>query len=67
MTFLNISNNIYCKYCSDENGNLYPREVVQKGIAEWLKGFAQTNKKNKNINFMQKADYYMKSMPAWWE
>jgi len=27
---------IYCKYCSDEAGNLKPREEIKQGIASWL-------------------------------
>ncbi len=30
----------YCNYCSDEAGNLYPKETVIKGLAGWLKSFS---------------------------
>jgi hypothetical protein len=53
-----------CGYCTDENGNLKPKEVVQAGIAEWLKSFANVNG---NVDFMKRADSYMKAMPAWAE
>lgn len=51
-----------CLYCSDEDGKLYPRELVQKGIAEWLKQISSTGSSE---DFMKKAEYYMKAMPAW--
>ncbi len=54
----------YCQYCSDEAGNLYPRELVQKGIADWLKSFAPANGAP---DFMGRAAQYMKAMPAWAE
>jgi hypothetical protein len=52
----------FCIYCSDENGKLYPREIVQKGIAEWLK---QISPENASADYMKRAGYYMKAMPAW--
>ena len=27
----------YCRYCTDEKGNLKSREEVQMGLAEWFK------------------------------
>ena len=53
-----------CNYCSDEGGNLYPRELVQKGIAEWLK---QWSPESASADFMERADHYLKAMPAWAE
>lgn len=52
----------YCQYCSDERGSLKQREVVQKGIADWLKQWAP---EGSNADFMKRADHYMKAMPAW--
>ena len=54
----------YCKYCSDENGNLYPKEMVQKGISEWLK---QWSPEDVSADYMKRAEYYLKAMPAWAE
>ena len=54
----------FCIYCSDESGKLYPRDIVQKGIAEWLK---QISGENSSVNYMKRAEYYMKAMPAWAE
>ncbi len=53
----------YCGFCSDENGDLYPRELVQKGLAEWLKQWAPQG----GPDFMERADNYLKAMPAWVE
>ncbi|MBN1998705.1 hypothetical protein JW935_14190 [candidate division KSB1 bacterium] len=52
----------YCLYCTDESGNLYPRQVVQKGVAEWLKQFGP---QDPAIDYMQRADLYLSAMPAW--
>ncbi len=52
----------FCKYCADENGKLQPRETVQAGIADWLKLFAPATK---GVDFMNRADFYLKAMPAW--
>ena len=54
----------YCQYCADEAGHLYPRELVQKGIADWLQQFTP---QDQPTDFMKRADYYMKAMPAWAE
>jgi hypothetical protein len=53
-----------CEYCVDENGKLKPKEVVQTGVAEWLKSFSP---KEGDPDFMKRADCYMKSMPVWAE
>ena len=54
----------YCKYCTDEKGNLKPRAVVQQGIAGWFKSW-QPNLDD--VKAMKRADLFMKSMPAWAE
>ena len=54
-------NETYCQYCSDESGNLYPKEVVLKGIVEWLKSFSP----DQNVDFETRASFFLKSMPAW--
>ncbi|MBU2511139.1 hypothetical protein KJ966_07365 [bacterium] len=58
------SSTIFCKYCADENEKLQPREAVQAGIAEWLKMFAP---EKEGVDFMKRADNYLKAMPAWAE
>jgi hypothetical protein len=52
----------HCLYCSDEGGNLYPAEVVQKGIAQWLRTISP---EDDSADFMKRATYYMMAMPAW--
>ena len=52
----------FCQYCTDESGNLYPKEVVQKGIADWLK---QMTPDDNAADFMKRAESYLGSMPAW--
>ena len=54
----------YCSYCTDRNGNLAPRDLVQRGIAEWLKTWQPDLD---DAKAMERANYYMKSMPAWSE
>ena len=54
----------YCKYCTDENGNLKPKEEIKKGIAQWFLGW-QPNLNEEKAN--ERAENYMKSMPAWAE
>jgi hypothetical protein len=52
----------YCKYCSDEQGKLKPRDAVQRGIAEWFKMWQPDLDDG---TAMKRADLYMQSMPAW--
>ncbi len=52
----------FCECCADEKGNLYSREQVQQGIAQWLQGFAP---EGEGADYMKRAEYYMKAMPAW--
>ena len=54
----------YCKHCTDEEGNLLPREQIQAGIAQWLKSWAPGIT---DEQAMERADDYMKAMPAWAE
>ncbi len=60
----NPKSEIYCKYCANENGQLNPREAVQTGVSEWLKMFAP---EKEGVDFMKRADNYLKAMPAWAE
>jgi hypothetical protein len=52
----------YCKYCTDESGNLKPRDTVKTGIAMWLKGW-QPDISDEIAQ--QRAEHYMQAMPAW--
>ena len=52
----------YCKWCSDEQGNLKPRADVQAGIAHWF-GSWQPNVTKEQA--MERAGHFMKAMPAW--
>jgi len=54
----------FCQYCADEKGELKSREECQAGIAHWLQGMTP---EDKDADYMQRADYYLKSMPAWAE
>ncbi len=54
----------YCGYCTDRDGNLTPRELVQKGVAEWLKAWQPDLD---DTEAMERANHYLKSMPAWAE
>ena len=54
----------YCKYCTDESGKLKEKGIVRQGIAEWLKGWQPGIDDNQALD---RADLYMKSMPAWAE
>ncbi len=52
----------YCQYCSDEQGNLLPKEQVKQGLVQWLQGWAPEGSK---ADFQKRAEYYMLAMPAW--
>ena len=54
----------YCQYCSDESGSLYPKELIRKGVAEWLSSWAP---KADQADFEKRAEHYLKAMPAWAE
>jgi len=54
----------YCKYCTEESGELKSRDVIKQGIAEWMKSWQSGIDDNKALN---RAEFYMKSMPAWAE
>lgn len=53
---------IYCCYCSDENGNLLPREEVLLIMTEW---FMYWQMDLTESEARRRADLYMCSMPAW--
>jgi hypothetical protein len=54
----------YCTYCLGRDGKLAPRGQVQRGVAEWLKTWQPDLD---DTRAMERANYYLKSMPAWAE
>lgn len=52
----------YCKYCTDEEGQLKSREEIQRGIAQYLMSW-QPNLDDQTA--MVRAEHFMKAMPAW--
>ena len=52
----------YCRFCTDDRGELKSRESVQEGIAQWIMGWQP------NMSFekaLARAELYMKAMPTW--
>lgn len=54
----------YCQYCADEKGKLKSREEVKAGLAHWLQ---EITPKDTDADYQKRAEFYMKSMPAWAE
>ncbi|MFW6287500.1 MAG: zinc ribbon domain-containing protein [bacterium] len=54
----------FCQYCADENGNLKSKEEVKAGLIQWLQGITPDDI---NADYQKRAEFYMKSMPAWAE
>ncbi len=52
---------IYCKHCTDEQGNLRPREEVQEGIARWMAEWQGID----HQRALRRADLFMRGLPAW--
>ena len=52
----------YCKYCTDDKGNLKSREEIQAGITGWLKSWQPGLD---DATASSRAESYMKAMPAW--
>ena len=58
------SSDLYCKYCTDDSGNLIPKERVQGSIAKWLlKWYPGITSRQA----FDRASHYMQAMPAWAE
>lgn len=53
---------LYCKFCTDEQGNLKSRDDVQRGIAGWLKSWQPGLEETTALD---RASHFMKAMPAW--
>jgi hypothetical protein len=54
--------NNLCQYCSDDKGNLVPRDQAIAGIAAWLKSWSPSAS---DEEFRRRAEAYMNAMPAW--
>lgn len=54
----------YCKHCTDEKGNLHPREAILGGIAQWFQSWQPGITPEQA---QSRAEHYMMSMPAWAE
>jgi hypothetical protein len=54
----------FCKYCTDEQGNVNPREATQVGIAKWFMSWQPGLDQQVA---MERAEHYMKAMPHWAE
>jgi hypothetical protein len=52
----------YCFYCSDERGNLRPREEVAGIIARWMQGWQPGISTEEAA---ERAARYMDALPAW--
>lgn len=52
----------YCRFCSDEQGQLRPREQVQGILARWLQGWQEGLS---DTEATQRAASFMRTMPAW--
>jgi len=61
--FKGIAEN-YCKYCSDEKGQLKSREEVKTGMVQWFKMWQPDLNDEKAL---VRAEHYMLAMPAWAE
>jgi uncharacterized paraquat-inducible protein A len=53
----------YCEHCVDQNGKLRSREEIRHGIAQWIMAWQHVD----IDTAMQRAEHYMKAMPAWAE
>jgi hypothetical protein len=58
------ASDLYCKYCTDENGQLKPRDEIQVHISHWLQRWQGEITEE---SAMRRADYYLRSMPAFAE
>jgi hypothetical protein len=54
----------YCKHCTDDQGELHPRENVKQGIAQWMTTWQPGINQEQAL---QRAEHFMNAMPAWAE
>jgi len=55
-----LSADKYCKYCTDEEGNLKSREAVREGMINFYKSQGKSPEEAEQF-----VDSYMQEMPAW--
>ena len=51
-----------CRHCTDEAGNLLPREVVEQGVAHWLRTWQPGVDEAQSL---RRARLFMSALPAW--
>jgi hypothetical protein len=56
------ASDLYCRYCSDESGQLLPRPEVLEVMTDW---FMQWQPSLDREEARRRADSYMSAMPAW--
>ena len=54
----------YCNHCTDEDGELKPRDKIRASMAEWFKTWQPDLNPEEAL---KRADHYMRAMPAWAE
>ena len=54
----------YCKYCTDDSGELKSRDQVKPGIVQWIQSWQPDVSE---AQASHRADLYMNAMPAWAE
>lgn len=52
----------FCRYCSEESGELKPRAEVEAGIAQWLASWGPAASE---AEYAKRAKAYLGAMPAW--
>ncbi len=55
------ASDIYCKLCTDKNGNLKSYEEIKQGVSNWFKDWQKVSDEVAE----KRAEYFMKAMPAW--
>jgi len=51
----------HCKFCTDAQGELLPRQQVQQGIASWMAEWQGIDRERA----LRRADLFMRGLPAW--
>jgi hypothetical protein len=51
----------YCKYCTDESGQVKPYDEVKAGIASWIKKWQDVDDEKASV----RADHWPHAMPEW--
>jgi hypothetical protein len=52
----------YCIHCTDEQGTLKSHEEIKAGVVEWMKTWQPDLD---DAKAQQRAEHYLKAMPAW--